>query len=974
MLAGVSTPALLGRGRERDALRGWLAAARGGEGRVVLCVGEAGIGKTRLCQELAGIAAAQPAFGRPVWGRCTDTDGAPAFWPWREVLRALGAPEPPLGTVESAQDRFHAVEALAWAVLAEAARRPLAVVLDDVHWADEPSLLVLRHLADRASSAPLLLVAALREPEPGTAAALALPALDRAPGCERLQLRGLQPADVGRQLDALGAATVAADEVHGATGGNPFFVREVARAVVDGTWQPGHAPRSVRDAVGARVERLPPQARRLVEAGAVVGLRFPLAVPARMLDLDVRDCLGTADTAVASGLLTQVGAGELRFAHALTRDAVRTGLPTATAVALHRAAAQALEEHWAAELPEHLAELAWHRLALAPYGEAEQARRWALRAAAESVRRLAFEEGVRLYRAALELPAPWPDDVEECRAQLALGRAGHLAGDLEVARRAAVAAAGLARSAARPDLLGEAALVLEPVPDPTTAAVLTALCDEALAALPDSALTAPGDEALAALRDEAPAAFQDEAQARPPAEAALRARLLAQRGQLAFYAGDRELTRRASSAALELARAGGDDRSLLAALRARHDAVPGPSGRGERLALAVEMLAAAERTGDARSAMWGRLWRVHALVEDGRLPEAADELGPLAVAVERVGGPVGAWHRDQARSLVAQAQGRFAEAFQAAADAYQRMRLIEPSPATGVLLGTHWALARHVGTSEDGLRLARVWVDPPPRFRTMGRVARAFLLLRAGHPDEAQAQFQQAGPPQAWDWPVFYTAPGLVMAALVSIGLGRPAELAAALSGLEAFRGEHVVGSGVSYCGPAELTLGLGALVQGRIDDAVTDLETAARRCDGAGAPAFLAEASHHLAAALAVRGAPGDRDRARRLAAEAGRLVRALGMSAFEAASAELLGRLGPADGGLSTREAEVARLVAEGLTNRQIAARLVISERTAGNHVAHILTKLGFTSRSQIAAWCAAGMSATVSVPTHVRRPAAP
>jgi DNA-binding CsgD family transcriptional regulator len=96
--------------------------------------------------------------------------------------------------------------------------------------------------------------------------------------------------------------------------------------------------------------------------------------------------------------------------------------------------------------------------------------------------------------------------------------------------------------------------------------------------------------------------------------------------------------------------------------------------------------------------------------------------------------------------------------------------------------------------------------------------------------------------------------------------------------------------------------------------------------------------------------------------------------MTAYEAASAELLHRLGPGSGGLSAREAEVARLVADGLTNRQIASRLVISERTAGNHVAHILAKLGFTSRSQIAAWCAARMSSPVSDSTHAQRPAAP
>jgi DNA-binding CsgD family transcriptional regulator len=938
MLWTMMTPPLLGRARELGALRGWLDDARSGHGRLVLCIGEAGIGKTRLCQELAGLAAGE----RLAWGRCVDTDGAPPFWPWREVLRGLGATEPTVGDVESPQDRFQAVDAVAGAVLTEVARRPLVVVLDDVHWADEPSLLVLRHLADRVPDAPLLLVAALREPEPGAAAARALAGLERAPACEGLHLRGLSPADVGRQLDALGATGAGVDEVHDATGGNPFFVREVARAVVDGTWQPGWASRSVRDAVAARVERLGPDARRLVEAGAVVGRRFPMAVAAGMVGVDVQDCLAAADEAVASGLLAQVGAGELRFAHALTRDAVRTGVPTGVAVRLHRAAAEALEAHWAGELDEHLAELAWHRMALAPYGEAAQARRWALRAAAESVRRLAFEEGVRLYQAALQVPAPWPDDAAACRTHLALGRAGYLAGDLGTARSAAVTAAELARSAQLSDLLAEAALVLEPVPDPTTNAVVTALCEEALAAA--------------------------------PADRALRARLLAQRSQLAFYGGDRELTDATSVAALELARAAGDDRSLVAALRARHDAVPGPQRRRERLALAAEMLTAADRTGDARPAMWGRLWRIDALVEDGRLTDAADELGPLAAAVERVGGPVSAWHRDRVHGCVAQARGRFAEAREAATRAYERMRLIEPSPATGALLGAQWALARHVGTSEEGLRLARTWVEPPPRFRTMGRISRAFLLLRAGHPDEAEVQLRQAGPPEAWSWPVFFTAPGSVLAALVAIDLGQADELRTALAALEAFRGEHVVGTGVSYCGPAELTLGLGALAQGRLDDAVADLGSAVRRCDAAGAPAFLAEASHHLAAALTARAVPADQDRARRLAAEADRLIRALGMAAYHAASAELLHRLGPGDGGLSAREAEVARLVAEGLTNRQIAARLVISERTAGNHVAHILTKLGFTSRTQIAGWCAARMSSPVSDLTHAQRPTPP
>ena len=114
MLWAMMTPPLLGRARELDALRGWLDDARGGHGRLVLCVGEAGIGKTRLCQELAGLAAGV----RVAWGRCADTDGAPAFWPWRRGAAELwGQPIQLCGDVESPQDRFRAVDAVAGAVL-----------------------------------------------------------------------------------------------------------------------------------------------------------------------------------------------------------------------------------------------------------------------------------------------------------------------------------------------------------------------------------------------------------------------------------------------------------------------------------------------------------------------------------------------------------------------------------------------------------------------------------------------------------------------------------------------------------------------------------------------------------------------------------------------------------------------------------------------------------------------------------------
>jgi DNA-binding NarL/FixJ family response regulator len=154
--------------------------------------------------------------------------------------------------------------------------------------------------------------------------------------------------------------------------------------------------------------------------------------------------------------------------------------------------------------------------------------------------------------------------------------------------------------------------------------------------------------------------------------------------------------------------------------------------------------------------------------------------------------------------------------------------------------------------------------------------------------------------------------------------------------------------------GPAELALGRAAAVLGRLDSAVEDLTVAVRQAESAGAPGFAAEAEYHLAVALRTRNCPGDRQRASAVAQDADRLVRSLGMTEYAGRTAALL-TAGDAPGGLSPREAEVAALVAEGLTNRQIAERLVLSERTAQNHVQHILTKLGFTTRSQIAAWSA-------------------
>ena len=885
--------AMVGRRGELQALRAWVDEARAGHGRLVLCTGEAGIGKTRLAQEVAGLALAQGAA--VAWGRCVETEGAPAYWPWRQVLRSLDLDA---DQVLTGDDRFKLFEEVTDVVRRAAGDRGLVIVLDDIHRGDEPSLLVLRHLADQLTSLPVLILATARDTT----------GLGELSAVERLDLHTLTETEVAEQLSAATADSGLAATVYEITGGNPLFVRELARAIADGSWRPNQPPpRSVREIVGTRLDRASDDCRRLVQAAAIVGRDFRLRTVAATLQRPVDDCLPLVDEATKLGFIE-----DFRFVHALTRDAVEASLSTTERIMLHRAVAAALED----DPEEELATIASHHAVLAQYGDGTTARRWMVRAADDAVRRLAYEEGVRLYRQALTTRPL--DAHESCEMLIALGKAAYLAGDLQGCCAAAVEAAAAAQS---PEQAAEAALVLEAVPDPTINATAKRLCEEALA--------------------------QD-------IDPALRARLLALRSHLAFYDGEQSRLDELSAEALDLARASKDDRALADALRARQEACPGPEGRAERLELATEMLHLAERTSNPRAEMWGEIWRLDALIESGRLAAAAEELARLRVAVDRLGGPVAAWHHDRIAACIAQARGLYAEAAILGRRGFDRMRPVERAPATGAYFALQIALAGHVAVTDEMRQFAQQPFEPPPRFVTLSLLSRAHLLLCTNSPEQAAASYQRAGPIDTWSLPAFFVLPAYVYATLACCGLGRYDDLAVLLNRLQPYRGEHAVGNGVAYMGPAELAIGRAAATLGRLDAAVDDLTTAVALAETAGAAGFVAEAQYHLAWTLFTRDRAGDRDRARPLAIEAARLVDALGMSAYTERAAVLVGRLnGDETHGLSARELEVAGLVTEGLTNRQIAGRLVISERTAQNHVQHILTKLGFTTRSQIAAW---------------------
>ena len=410
----MTTP-FVGRAGELAALTADLDAAVGGQGGVVLVAGEPGIGKTRLSEELAARAAARGAV--VLWGRCWEGAGAPSFWPWVQVVRGyvqvqagdpaslrhdLGAgaadiaqlvpavhdcipdlPAPPPLEPEAA--RFRLFDSLTGFLRTAAARRPLLVVLDDLHWADVPSLALLRFMSRELEGTGPLVVGSYRQSEVGQGHPLLAAVADLTRGQHRwLLLGGLSQQDVASFVALVAGAEPSAElaaEVYRQTDGNPFFVTEVVRLLASqGRLDPaargaavleGGLPEGVRAVVAERLGRLSDDCRRILEVAAVVGRDFELRVLQPASGLDTERLLVLLEEAEAVRVVGAVpdGLSRWRFAHALVREVLYEGLLAARRVHLHRLVGEALEAVYAADPGPHLAELAHHLVEAAPGSE-----------------------------------------------------------------------------------------------------------------------------------------------------------------------------------------------------------------------------------------------------------------------------------------------------------------------------------------------------------------------------------------------------------------------------------------------------------------------------------------------------------------------------------------------------------------------------------------------------------------------------
>ena len=905
----------VGRGQELALLQAALREAIDGCGNLVLLTGESGVGKTRMASEFA--AGARAGGATVLWGRCWEAGGAPPFWPWIQVVRAYleqHAPEvaradlgrsvfdiarivPEVATVTGQaeaistgqslaitpeHERFRIFDALTSFLKVASRRQPIVLILDDLQWADEPTLLLLEFLVREVGNCALLTLAMYRDGDATTSGALqnTLGGLIRDPRCQRMVLGGLMITDIalyvqgtlGRRPSAT-LVTALAER----TEGNPFFLREVvqwlaAEGLLDETnsaaWDVV-LPTGVRQAITRRLAPLPPTCRHLLGLASVIGREFDLDVLHVLASHhDVGDhpspiesMLAALQPARSAGLIQEVSASGRRwtFAHTLIRETIYSEITTTRRHTLHGRIAHVLETFYANDLEAHLSELAYHFVASGP-GPGDQARaflyaRWA---GDRALQHCAYEEAVRWYQRARALHAAqlaWNDQIR-CELLLALGEAQMRAGDTVGARERALEAAEVARRLGLREHFARAALGFGwwfriGVVDAECIALLT----EALGQLED------GDS---------------------PLKSRLLARLAA---ALYWLPGSHQRRDEVSAEAVAMARRLPDPEALAFALNARLYALWVPGDAELRLNVSRELLRLAESADDRELALQSRHWVVTDLLELGQIESAEREIAAHARLAEELRQPLYLWFASVWRAMRALLQGRFDHAESLAATALEIGLRAEPENAEPVYSALMFWLRREQGRMEEMVEAIRAYAAQHPDLaRTFG-CALALMYAELERKTDAEREFQalvtfgfaNLQRVEAVNWQMALAAAAEACGYLDdphAVDL-YPLLLPFARRNILAGMANVCFGSGSRYLGLLATTLRRWPEAEQHFDDALA-MHAELR------SPPLIARTQHDYARMLIARDAPTDRARALALLDSAVATARALGMRAL--------------------------------------------------------------------------------------------
>jgi len=927
---------LVGRGEELAFLRHRLAAARSGSGRLVLVAGPAGIGKTRLVEELV-LDCQDIPIG---WGAALPDSGMPPLWPWTRALRAFPRPRaaitavlagymhPEYGSAEDAAAATFAADTAVLDALEEhAAASGMVLVLDDLQWADGATYRLLERLAAEIRRLSLLVVATHRDPEDP-----ALDGLIARAGTDVLRLSPLS----SEEAEALLAAALdrvdraAARQAARRSGGSPLYLRTLAQVAADqlrgrAPWTETTNAPEFRHLVLAAMRGAGPQATVVGETTSVLGAQAPSWLVAQLLGVDsAEEVMEWLRPAVPAGLMEirPELPDEICFAHALVREAAYASLPTQRKTDLHRRAAELLEE-LAVGHDEQAGAIARH---WEQGRRPDRAARWAVRAADAARAAGAYDEAANYLLLALRSVQPGVSsapDIRLDRAELLLdlARSQYLGGRLEQSLTSCERAADEGERTGRADIIGRAAIIVQGVGHRRTNQHIMQLCKRCLELLdPDTAMD-------------------------------LRARVEAQLACTLFELGEPDGGW--STAALEHAAASGDPNAELDAIRARAAAIFRPTFDPELVTLAHRSVERAEPTGRPLARLWGHIWLLDSAIHQGDIASAWQQLGEIKTLADRTGLPLARWHWFRRKASLAALTGDFAGCRRFATEAESVAESWHDESVHFTHLGLMVCLAllrQDAGDLPNGwMRLIPDVADLPPVGQAM--VSAGLVLI--GRSEEAAAIFR----PLARSAGQFKGLNFGALQHLTDVGpmLGDAVGCRVLRNVIsESFAGTVAMGVGtVFYKGSLARWLGELDVACGDFEEAIANLAEGLAVDANLGAQPYVARGRLALARAFHAKG---DQTRsieqARAAAADARRLDMPGVLGNAESLLADAAAATSAKDP-LTSREREIAQLVAEGLSNKAVATKLVLSERTVESHVRNILTKTNLRSRTELTRW---------------------
>jgi DNA-binding SARP family transcriptional activator/tetratricopeptide (TPR) repeat protein len=856
----------VGRHTELARLRELLSPVEGP--RYALIGGEAGAGKTRLAQQFADLAAADGR--RVVFVRCTETPGTPAFWPWRQVVRAIvdsvpeGEGQPAVGDARADLARvvpewvgspagelpradvadsalfqlYDSVSAFVGRVTAE---RPLAVVLDDLQWADSSTLRILRYVVTDPRVRRMRLVATYRDNDalPGTALHDTLTALAGEPSVLRVKFGGLDHDDVRELIERLTDQPAHDDvvvAVRRRTGGNALFVTELTRLLAaegrlsdaEAARSPLHFPDELQAVIHRRLARLPATARGVLTAACVIGEQFAIDVLSLALGTTVDELLDSLETIVLSGVIVEEARpGVYRFAHSLIREVLYDALSRARRARLHARVATAMEQIWSDDPEPHAAELAFHASRGAEAGTAEQAVRYGVLAAREAGVRLAYDQEARCWQQALdglELARP-ADRAARYDILMGLSRARRCAGDVEGSQRATREAIEIVTRMGDDERMARAAVGFSRGAGSTWSWRPLGDVDQEAIDVLERALVALG---------------QDDSALRAEVMGTLAVELYS-----AAHAADR--ARQLSAEAVAIADRLGDPALKATTLNMHYFASLGPDGPQRRLAIAQQLIDLPEPGVAPDVGLVGLILRMTSRLEIADLAGADEDFAAASATSERLREPAMlaqvAWFR-ATRALIG---GRLDEA----------QRLTDEALALHRRTGLWGAIECYSTQMFHLLRAQGRLVELEPLLLDMVNTsgfsgfheAMALMYLDAGREDDAVRALGErtdfAPLPRDWSW--LYLS---CLQADVCAAIGDAASRRRLCDDLIPYTDQlAVIGTGISCWGPVAYYVGLLEAALGRAEAAERWFGVAVDMADRIGAVRWREQAADALLA-----------------------------------------------------------------------------------------------------------------------------